>query len=134
MEDSLDFSAALGKVQEMLSDEDGQNRIQSILSSLTGNQGSDAVAIPDDGEDSPLIDKLFSQSNPSDSFDIDMFLKLQRLMSMMKSNKNSPQTEFLQKLKPFLKSSRQDRLDRAVKLINAFHLIKLFKGINEGSD
>jgi len=132
MEESIDFSSALEKVQEMLSDENGQNRIQSILSSLTGGDNSDTASISDGIKDSLSVGNLLQGG--SDSFDMDMFLKLQKLMSLMSTNKNNPQTEFLKGLKPFLKAERRSKLDQAVKLINAVHVIKLFKSLNEGSD
>lgn len=132
MDESIDFSAALEKVQQMLSDENGQSQLQNIIGALTGNQSADASADDCGNEHFPV--ELLSQGKSSDSFDMDMFLKLQKLMSLMKSNKNNPHTDFLQTLRPFLKSSRQKSLDQAVKLINAVQAIKLFRSINEGSD
>lgn len=134
MGENIDFSGAIEKLQEMLSDENGQGQLQNILGMLGGNDSSDVDTSSDDNENSLSLNNLFHRNDSSDSFDMDMFLKLQRIMSLIKNNKNNPQTDFLQSLKPFLKRSRQTRLEQAVKMINAIKIIKTFKSIDEGGD
>ncbi len=135
MEENIDFSGAFEKVKEMLSDADGQEQIQNILSMFTGGQNNDSSAentatnLP-----SLLSEKLFSGDNSENSMDFDMIFKLQKIMSLMKDCKNSPQTDFLLSLKPFLKSKRQTRVEQAAKLINAIKVIKMFKAIDGGGD
>lgn len=134
MGENIDFSDAIEKLQEILSDENGQGQLQNILGMLGGNDSSDVDTSSDDNENSLSLNNLFHRNDSSDSFDMDMFLKLQRIMSLIKNNKNNPQTDFLQSLKPFLKRSRQTRLEQAVKMINAIKIIKTFKSIDEGGD
>lgn len=137
MNENIDFSKAFEKVQEMLSDENGQGQIQNILSMLTGGQSSDDDASPGPPENNlPSLpaENLFLGSESAGVPDMDMFFKLQKIMSLMRNYKNTPQTDFLQSLKPFLKSERRGRVEQAVKLINAINIIKMFKSMEEGGD
>ena len=136
MDDNIDFSKAFEKVQEMLSDDNEQEQIQNILSMLTGGQSSEDDASPISPENNlpSLPENLFSGSDSTGTPDLEMFFKLQKIMSLMKNYKNTPQTDFLQSLKPFLKSERRNKVEQAVKLINAVKVIKMFKSMDEGGD
>lgn len=136
MDENIDFSKAFEKVQEMLSDENGQEQIQNILSMLTGEQSSDDASSgsPENNLPALLAENLFSGSDNAKSPDMDMFFKLQKIMSLMKNYKNTPQTDFLHSLKPFLKSERRNKVEQAVKLINAVNVIKIFKSMEKGGD
>ncbi len=136
MDENIDFSKAFEKVQEMLSDEDGQGQIQNILSMLTGGQSSDDASSDSPENNLPSLpsENLSSGSESAGVPDMDMFFKLQKIMSLMRNYKNSPQTDFLQSLKPFLKSERRNKVEQAVKLINTVNVIKIFKNMEEGGD
>ena len=135
MDENIDFSKALEKVQDMLSGEDGQNQLQSILSMLTGSQSdADESQSTSSADDLPIPVSAEPHSDSNSNFDMDMFFKLQKIMSLMQNQKSSPQTGFLQSLKPFLRTERQARVEQAVKLINAVKVISLFRQMNEGGD
>ncbi|MCI8486403.1 MAG: hypothetical protein HFJ20_04810 [Clostridia bacterium] len=70
-----------------------------------------------------------SNSNEKSSPDIDigMILKMKQIMDSMKSNKDDPRANLLLSLKPYLKNSRQEKVDQYIKL---FNMSKVFEVIN----
>ena len=125
----MDFSKAFEKVQQMLSDSDGQSQIQNILN-MFSNEPTPAEE-PDNCSSLPVLSNSASSFDPSD---LEMLLKIKNIMSAMNNNKNSQQSDFLRSLKPFLKTERQAKLEQAIKFMNAAKVFKAFKEINEGSD
>lgn len=129
MDDSLDFSKAIEKVQQMLSDSDGQNQIQNILNMFTS--GSDDAPSEEHCDPAPLP----APQSPNPSFapsDLDLLFKIRNIMSAMNSQQSSAQANFLTALKPFLKKERRNKVEQAVKIMNAAKVLKAFKDINEG--
>ena len=125
----MDFSKAFEKVQQMLSDSDGQSQIQNILN-MFSNEPTPSEE-PDNCSSLPVLSNSASSFDPSD---LEMLLKIKNIMSAMNNNKNSQQSDFLRSLKPFLKTERQAKLEQAIKFMNAAKVFKAFKEINEGSD
>lgn len=124
MDENADFSQAIEKVRQMMSDENGQNQIQNILSMFTG--GSET-----DGEQNTAALPSASSFDPSD---IEMLMKMKKVMSAMNTDGGSRQAEFLTALKPFLKKERRGKVEQAVKLMKAAKVLKAFREINEGGD
>ena len=125
----MDFSKAFEKVQQMLSDSDGQSQIQNILN-MFSNETTPSED-PDNCSSLPVLSNSASSFDPSD---LEMLLKIKNIMSAMNNNKSSQQSDFLRSLKPFLKTERQAKLEQAIKFMNAAKVFKAFKEINEGSD
>ena len=78
-----------------------------------------------------------SNSNSSDNsnnfdfsnIDMDTIMKLQNIMSKMKSKKDDPRSNLLLSLKPYLKPSRKDKLDQYMKFMNLSSVIEVFNGM-----
>lgn len=68
-----------------------------------------------------------SSSNSSPDIDIGMIIKMKKIMDSMKNNKDDPRANLLLSLKPYLKNSRQEKVDQYVKL---FNMSKVFEVIN----
>lgn len=92
-------------------------------------------------EDSPNLSSLLSNmnsasnNNSSDassnsSIDPNMLLKLSKIMSKM--NSNSPQKELLLSLKPFLRQSRQNKMENYLTILNIISILESLK--DKGSD
>lgn len=127
MDESPDLSKAIEKVQQMLSDENGQNQIQNILSMFAGT-GDDR----EDDNSSESSPSFGESASSFDTSDLEMLMKMKNVMSAMNDMKNSSQTNFLLALKPFLKKERRNKVEQAVKLISAARVFKAFKDMNEG--
>lgn len=57
-----------------------------------------------------------------------MLIKIQKLLSLVNSNKNSKDEQLLKSLKPYMRQSRKDKIDQYVKLL---HIMKLFENFQE---
>ena len=128
MNENTDFSKAIEKVQQMLSDSDGQNQIQNILNMFTNESPQS------DQENAPCT--LPVPALPSASFDpsdLAMLLKIKNILSAANCTENK-QAEFLRSLKPFLKAERRTKLEQAIKFMSAAQIFKAFKDLNEGGD
>ena len=64
----------------------------------------------------------------SSSIDPEMLIKIQKLLSLVNSNKNSKDEQLLKSLKPYMRQSRKDKIDQYVKLL---HIMKLFENFQE---
>ena len=80
---------------------------------------------------SSIVSMLSSSTskNNSDSesnIDMDTILKMKTIIDAINSNKNDPRANLLYSLKPYLKESRQEKIDQYVKLFNMSKVIDVF--------
>ncbi len=68
-----------------------------------------------------------SSDDASPEIDINTILKMKQIMDAMNTNKDDPRSNLLMSLKPYLKSSRREKVDQYVKL---FSLGKAFEAFN----
>lgn len=126
----------MGKLQAMLSDEESMNQIKELAEMLgaSGNSAENSTAEGGGRRDMPDFSALFSGNSPeekqseennSGGFDIGTLLRLQELMQSVSSNDCN--TELLLALKPHLREEKQQRVDRAVKLLKLFALWTVVK-------
>ncbi|MBR5615170.1 MAG: hypothetical protein IKW64_07790 [Clostridia bacterium] len=135
MDENMDLSKAFEKVQQMLSDENGEGQLQNLLGMLSGSQGSENSPSPESG--GLDLSSLFSGTDESNAdanapFDLEMIMKLQNIMSAMNQQKSDANSVFLKSLKPLLKKERQIKIDQAVKIMGVAKAFKLFKKIDKG--
>lgn len=108
-EQSVDLSNAVDTLKEMLSGEDGQRQIQNILNMFTENP--------------PEQTSPGNVTGGIDPNNIEMVMKIQKIMSQLNNKNNSTQSQLLMALKPFLKPSRREKLDNAMRLLNLGNVI-----------
>lgn len=113
MEENFDFQGAVDKVREMFSGEDGKAQLMEIMNMFR-----------DEPEEKQQEEK---ESDNGFDFDPMMFLKLQKIMSLMGDGKNNDKANLLLSLKPFLKDERKNKVDKAVQLMNISKIISVFK-------
>ena len=109
-----------------MSTDDGKDTIRGILDMFSS--GAENANAESGGGDTPTG----APQSAFNSFDAETFLKLQKVLSMMNSGAGSAQTNFLSAMKPFLTSSRRDKVDKAIKILNAARAVKLLKSIEGG--
>jgi hypothetical protein len=54
-------------------------------------------------------------------------IKLEKIISKMRSNRSNPRTNLLMSLKPYLKSSKKDKIDQYIQIIN---IATVFESLN----
>ena len=128
MSDNNDLSGAVEKLQSLMSSEEGQNQLQNIISMFAGGQSPEDLP-----QDSPPTPPTAQEQSPFnfDMDNMDMMLKMQRIMGAMNSQQGNNHTAFLHALKPYLKESRQSKLDSAVKLMGMAKAMEIFKDLNK---
>ena len=106
------------------------NLINSIQEKMNGNESSQKEENNGSFDLSSILN-AFNQSkeensnNTESSFDPSLLLKIQKIISSM--NNNNPKKDLLLSLKPYLKESRQKKVEQYVKL---FGIEKAFEAFN----
>lgn len=99
------------------------NKISDILNNLSSSDNSSSS------------NNSSTSSNSDDShssIDINTILKMKEIMDKINSTHNDKRSNLLLALKPYLRKSRQSKLDQYMKLLNMAPLLEIFK--NNGGD
>ena len=109
-----DMSNIMEQINKMMKNNEFPDDLKSILNNFKNSS--------DNSNDS-------NESNQSATPDIDIntILKIKQIIDSMNSNKDDPRANLLKSLKPYLKESRQKKVDQYVKL---FGLGKAFEVFN----
>ena len=95
------------------------NKVNDLLSSLKSTDKS-----------SSSNDSSSSESTSDNNIDINTMLKIKEMMDKINSSHNYKRSNLLLALKPYLRESRQTKLDQYMKLLNMAPLLEMFK--NDG--
>lgn len=93
------------KLSEILNDPEGMARIESLAQSLLSDNGSQPETAPD------ALDGM----------------KIAKILSTLKNNGNDNRSQLLLALRPHLSIERQERVDKAIKLLRLVSLLPLLK-------
>ena len=112
-------------------DNDKQEVLNNLISSIQEKLNSDNTE-NNKSEDSNNLSSLLnnlnsntSNDNSDSSFDPNMILKMQSIIS--KFNSSSAQKNLLLSLKPFLRKSRQDKMENYITILNVISVLESFK-------
>ena len=111
MADELDLSNAVDMLKNMLSNDEGQQQIQNIVSMLGGDGGQQQQ----------------TQNAQNNAENIEITMNLQKVMSAVNDAENSSQAAFLHSLAPLLRPERRDKLNKAVRLLSVGKAIEIMK-------
>jgi hypothetical protein len=110
----------INSIQEKMGNNvENSDGISSLLNTLNTNNSS-----------SSKEDFKSNETNPFSSIDPTIILKIQKIMSAMKSN--TPQKDLLISLKPFLRKSRQDKMGDYLTILSIISILESLK--EKGSD
>lgn len=115
--DSIDLTGAMEALNTMLSGDDGKQQIQNILNMFSGN--------------TPDHTGAGNATGGIDPENIELMFKIQNIMSKINSRKNSRQSQLLTALKPFLKPSRREKVDSAMKLLSFSEVFEIMRETQE---
>ncbi len=131
-----DMSDMIKNLSSMLNGKDMPEDIKNIISNFASNNvnTNSNNSNDDSNSNSSNNEDISSDSRNNNSgqntmpdIDIGMILKMKKIMDSMKNSKDDPRANLLLSLKPYLKDSRQEKVDQYVKL---FNMSKVFEVIN----
>lgn len=119
-------------LKEILGD-NADEKINTVLGMLGGDNkadGSPAPGIDTKGAEN-AISALLGSGRPQDSGDItpELFSQAQGLMKQLSTLGGDDRSRLLMSLKPFMRESRRQSIDSAVKLLRLAQLSHMFKGV-----
>ncbi len=123
MGENIDFSKAIEKVQEMLSDQQGQSQLENLVGSFLASQNNSEPS--ESSESQQLSPGAFPDIG--NGIDLDMIMKVQKVVQAMNNGADNPKTVFLNSLKPFFSPKRREKLDQATKILKISAILKTLK-------
>ena len=118
---SEDMSDLIKKMSDMINNNEIPDNIKNILGNLSNGQNS-GTSSPNSTEDNSKKD---NDSVPN--IDINTMLKIKSIIDSMNKQQNDPRPNLLKSLKPYLKTSRKEKVDQYIKL---FSMGKAFEILN----
>ena len=108
-----DMSKLMNQISDMINNNQIPDDLKNILNSMSNNSQQPQ-------NDKNISSDFTSSKNTSSNndFDIDTILKMKSIIDNLTSNNNDPRANLLKSLKPYLKESRQSKVDQYIKLIN----------------
>lgn len=122
-----DMQNLFAQVNQMLQNgnipDELKNIVNNMNNSSTANENSSTASsknVSNNNNSQQSNEPNNSDSSSSDfnfsDIDINTLLKMKQVMEAMNSNKDDPRANLLLSLKPYLKKSRQDKVEQYVKL------------------
>ena len=109
--------------------------INNLINILKNNSDNENPNINSADNDSPNISGIFSKiasnsssdsTDSSPNFDFETIMKIKSIMEAL-NTKNDPKSNLLYSLKPYLRKSKQDKLDQYVNILKISQVSNLFK-------
>ena len=113
------------KLNALLSDSDAMAQVLQLAQNLS-SQAEQASSEEPPQKNAKNFEDILGNFNP------DAFMQLFPLIQQFGKEERSSAADFLYALRPFLKESRQNKVEQAVQLARIIHLAKLFLKAREG--
>lgn len=111
----------MGKIQEVLSDEESMKQLSELASSLFSSSEGEGA---EEKSETVREEKKEEDSGTGMDFDFSKLLMMGQVMNSVSNDKNA---ELLIALKPLLKEERQAKVDKAVKMLKLFAVFSVLK-------
>lgn len=113
-----DMNDLMNQINQMLNNNNMSDDLKNIVNNLKNSSAANN-------------ENNVHNSNSSDSpeIDINMIMKMKQIMDSMNANKDDPRANLLLSLKPYLKKSRQDKVEQYVKLFSLGKAFELFNSL-----
>lgn len=116
-------------LNSMLNGKEVPNNIKEMFSSIMNNSNSSCNA-PE--EASRINSKESSPNIDFSGIDIGTIMKMQELVKAMNSEQSNSRSNLLRSLKPYLKPSRQEKVEQYIQLLNMEKVIELMNNSGGG--
>ena len=149
-----DMSEMLKNFSNMMNNNQIPDNMKSILNSMnsnmntnTNNPSNDNIQPNNSTENSESSERHSNSSSADNSsnsnnsntnnmfnnIDMNTILKLQQIMSSMNDKKNDSRTNLLISLKPYLKESRQNKVDQYIQLMKMEKIMEIMNPLGGDS-
>ena len=121
-----DMQNIFNQINQMLQNNDVPDELKNIVNNIKNSS--------DNKKDNSNPNNTNDNSSSSNDFnfsdiDINTILKMKKVMDSMNSNKDDPRTNLLLSLKPYLKKSRQDKVEQYIKLFSMGKAFEVFNSL-----
>lgn len=113
---SEDMSDMMGKLSSMLNSDSLPDNLKEMLGNFT-------TPTQKNSEEASTSD---TSSSSGPSIDFETILKMQSVMGKL-NTKDDPRSNLLLSLKPYLKPSRQDKVEQYIKIFNMSKVMEVLK-------
>lgn len=97
------------------------------LSSILADKNIDLNQILDNFKSSSQEENTQKESGPFDQIDTETFLKFQKIFNLMNSKNDTQDENLLKALKPYMRDSRKEKIDKYIKLLHIMKLLEKFQ-------
>lgn len=111
---SDNMSNLMNQISNMLNNNEIPDEIKNMLSNLSQNQKGSNTSSNHSNTASPNAN---STSDQVPDIDIETIMKIKKVMDSMKETRNDPRANLLRSLKPYLKSSRQEKVEQYIQFL-----------------
>lgn len=128
----------INNLTSMLKNGNIPDNLKEMVSSFSNNSKEQQENKSSTNIDPNMISSLFSSfntntssnseenSNSGSNIDMETILKMKSIIDKMNKNQNDPRSNLLRSLKPYLRSSRKNKLDQYVKLLSMTSVMDVF--------
>lgn len=133
------MSDMMQNISKMLNNKDVSDNLKSMLNNFTSNSNNNENPnkqndIQDNSTDNSNDNNNNNQnnetnessdnSNPFSNIDFETIMKMKNIFDKVNTKKNDPRANLLLSLKPYLKESRKDKVDKYIQFLNMSQIIE----------
>ena len=128
----------INNLGSMLKNGNIPDNIKEIMSNLSNTHEENKSDSPSVNIDPNMLSSLLSSfnanssnnsnpnSNTANNIDMETIFKMKTIIDKINKNQNDPRSNLLRSLKPYLRSSRKDKLEQYVKLLSMTSVMEVF--------
>lgn len=124
---SDNMSDMINNLNDMLKGNTVPDNLKDMLNSVMNNSSNNTSNASTNTDNSNN-----NSSNDFSNIDINTILKMQEVMKSINSEQSSSRVKLLRSLKPYLKPSRQDKVEQYIQLFNMEKIFEMFNNKNDG--
>lgn len=121
---SEDMSNLMNQINNMMKNNQIPNDIKNIINNLSSNSQKKEEKKPDVSSNNSS-----SENNSIPEFDLATMMKIKNIMDSMKENRNDPRSNLLKSLKPYLKESRQEKIDQYIQFFGMGKMLEMLRSL-----
>lgn len=129
------MSDMMENISKMLNNKDVSDNLKNMLNNFTSNSdntqntNSSNNSQNDSNNDTNANfnnenNETTENSNPFSNIDFETIMKMKNIFDKVNTKKNDPRTNLLLSLKPYLKESRKDKVDKYIQFLNMSQVLE----------